>query len=91
MGISCLVKKANSGYGLVINNRALNAVTIPQVLRILRLDEVLDCVGETKAQFFLVLDCTQGFHHYLCTQTLRKRLDLTHQPVSIDIKLCLRE
>ena len=57
-----LVKKASGGYRLVIDYRALNAATIPQSLRIPRLDEVLDCVGETKPKFFSVLDCTQGFH-----------------------------
>ena len=57
-----LVKKASGGFRLVIDYRGLNAATIPQVLRIPRLDKVLDCVGEHKPQFFSVLDCTQGFH-----------------------------
>jgi hypothetical protein len=60
--LALLVEKASRGYRMVIDYRVLNAVTIPKMLRIPRLDEVLDCVGETKPQFFSVLDCTQGFH-----------------------------
>ena len=47
---------------MVIDYRALNAATIPSVLRVPRLDDVLDSVGETNPQYFSVLDCTQGFH-----------------------------
>ena len=57
-----LIKKASGGLRLVIDYRALNAATIPQILRVPRLDDVLDSVGETRPQFFTVLDCTQGFH-----------------------------
>ena len=57
-----LVKKASGGFRLVVDYRALNAATIPQVLRVPRLDDVLDSVGETNPQYFTVLDCTQGFH-----------------------------
>ena len=57
-----LVKKPSGGYRLVIDYRGLNAMTIPQVLRIPRLDDVLDAVGETKPKYFTVLDLTQGFH-----------------------------
>ena len=57
-----LVKKASGGFRLVVDFRALNAATIPKILRIPRLDDVLDSVGETKPQFFSVFDCTQGFH-----------------------------
>jgi len=57
-----LVKKPSGGFRLVLDFRALNAVTIPLVLRIPRLDDVLDAVGETKPKYFSVLDCTHGFH-----------------------------
>ena len=57
-----LVKKPNGSFRMVIDYRALNAATIPKILRAPRLDDVLDSVGETKPKFFSVLDCTQGFH-----------------------------
>ena len=57
-----LVPKSNGSMRMVIDYRGLNAVTIPQVLRIPRLDDVLDAVGETKPKYFSVLDLTQGFH-----------------------------
>ena len=57
-----LVKKASGGHRLVVDFRALNAATIPKILRIPRLDDVLDSVGETNPQYFSVFDCTQGFH-----------------------------
>ena len=52
--------KASGGFRL--EDYRLNAATIPQVLRVPRLDDVLDSVGETMPQYFTVLDCTQGFH-----------------------------
>ena len=58
-----LIKKPGGrGYRLVCDYRGLNAVTIPQFLRIPRIDDVLDAVGENQPQYFSVLDCTQGFH-----------------------------
>ena len=55
-------QKASGGFHLVTDYCVLNAATIPQVPPIPRLDEVLDCVGENRPQFFSVLDCTQGFY-----------------------------
>ena len=46
-----LVKKASGGFKLVIDYRALNAATILQVLRVPRLDDVLDSVGEKSPSF----------------------------------------
>ena len=57
-----LVKKGSGGFRLVIDYRGLNAATIPTVLRIPRIDELLDTIGENQPKFFSVLDCTQGFH-----------------------------
>jgi hypothetical protein len=58
-----LVKKPGGrGYRLVCDYRALNAVTIPQFLRIPRIDDVFDAIGENQPKYFSVLDCTQGFH-----------------------------
>ena len=58
-----LIRKAeNKGYPLVCDYRALNAMTIPQFLRIPRIDDVLDAIGENQPKYFSVLDCTQGFH-----------------------------
>ena len=57
-----MVKKSSGGFRLVIDYRGLNAATIPQNLRIPRIDEVFDTIGENQPKFFSVLDCTQGFH-----------------------------
>ena len=57
-----LVKKSNGDFRLVIDYRGLNSSLIPQNLRIPRIDEVFDTIGENQPQFFSVLDCTQGFH-----------------------------
>ena len=57
-----LVKKGSGGFRLVVDYRGLNAKTIPSILRIPRIDELLDTVGENQPRFFSVLDCTQGFH-----------------------------
>ena len=57
-----LVKKSSGDFRLVIDYRGLNAALIPQNLRIPRIDEVFDTIGENQPQFFSVLDCTQGFH-----------------------------
>jgi len=57
-----LVKKASGGFRMVIDYRGLNAATIPQKLRIPRIDEVFDAIGEHRPKYFSVLDCTQGFH-----------------------------
>jgi len=57
-----LVKKSSGDYRLVIDYRGLNAATIPQRLRIPRIDEVFDTIGEQCPKYFSVLDCTQGFH-----------------------------
>ncbi len=57
-----LVKKASGGFRLVVDYRGLNAATIPHNLRIPRIDEVFDTIGENQPKFFSVLDCTQGFH-----------------------------
>jgi len=43
-----LVQKANGSFRLVCDFRELNKVTIPVVLRIPRIDDVLDSVGEAK-------------------------------------------
>ena len=57
-----LVKKSSGDFRLVIDYRGLNSSLIPQNLRIPRIDEVFDTIGENQPQFFSVLDCTQGFH-----------------------------
>ena len=57
-----LVKKSNGTFRLVIDYRELNAATIPQKLKIPRIEEIFDTIGEKQPKFFTVLDCTQGFH-----------------------------
>jgi len=57
-----VAKPGNNGYRLVCDFRELNKVTIPVVLRIPRIDDVLDSVGEAKPKYFSVLDLTHGFH-----------------------------
>ena len=57
-----LVKKASGAFRLVIDYRALNAATIPQVLRVPRLDDVLDSVGCNSPRFYSKLDACSGFH-----------------------------
>ena len=58
-----LVKKpSGEGYRLVCDFRELNKVTIPMVLRVPRIDDVIDTVGTSKPKYFSVLDLTQGFH-----------------------------
>ena len=56
-----LVKKASGGHRVVIDFRYLNSCTIPQVLRVPVLAEILDYVGTAKPEYFSVLDCTSGF------------------------------
>ena len=58
-----LVRKANNGgYRLVIDYRGLNAVTMQKYLRIPRLDQILDDIGENKPKFFSTFDLQSGFH-----------------------------
>ena len=47
-----LIKKSNGGFWLVIDYRSLNAPTIPQNLRIPRIDEVFDTMGKISLNYF---------------------------------------
>ena len=57
-----LVRKANGAMRLVIDYRGLNAVTIPQVIRIPRIDDIIDTVGQGKPKYFSCFDLQSGFH-----------------------------
>ena len=74
-----LVRKANGGMRMVIDYRALNAVTIPKYLRIPRLDEVLDDVGQNRPKFFSTFDLQSGYHQVPIDEGSRdKTAFLTH-------------
>ncbi len=55
-------KGQDKSYRLVIDYRALNACTIPLCLRLPRLDEVMDEIGQSHPKYFTTLDLQSGFH-----------------------------
>ena len=55
-------KPGKNGHRLVCDFRELNKVTIPMVMRVPRIDDVIDTVGAAKPKYFSVLDLTHGFH-----------------------------
>ena len=74
-----LVRKSNGDMRMVIDYRALNAVTIPKYLRIPRLDEILDDVGQNRPKYFSTFDLQSGFHQVPLDEASRdKTAFLTH-------------
>ena len=57
-----LVQKSDGTYRLVVDFRHLNKVTVPQVLRIPRIDCTLDSVAEQKPKYFTKLDLDQAYY-----------------------------
>ena len=57
-----LVRKSSGAYRLVIDYRALNSQTIPLNLRIPRIDDIFDQVGNNRPQYFSIADISSAFH-----------------------------
>ena len=74
-----LVKKPNNEYRFAIDYRKLNAVTQLQTFPSMRLDDVFDAVGQTKAQIFSTLDLASGYWQIaLDERTKHKTAFITH-------------
>ena len=57
-----LVRKSSGSYRLVIDYRALNFQTIPLNLRIPRIADIFDQVGNDRPNFFSIADIGSAFH-----------------------------
>ena len=57
-----LVKKPNGKFRLVVDYRALNAQTIPQIMHIPRVEDTIDTVGGSKPKYLSAIDLEMGFH-----------------------------
>ena len=74
-----LVKKKSGEFRFAVDYRRLNSITKPQIFPLPRLDDMLDTIGETSAQYFSVLDMASGFWQILLDQeTKHKSAFITH-------------
>ena len=84
-----LVKKKSGEYRMVVDLRALNAVAKPQFYPLPRLEDVIDSVGESKAQFYSCLDLLPGFNQIGLTEESKDKLGIvTHNKVYRFERLC---
>ena len=56
-----MVKKKCGDYRFAVDYRKLNAVSQPMFFPMIRMEDVIDSIGESQAQLFSVLDCASGF------------------------------
>ena len=84
-----LVKKKSGEFRMVVDLRALNTVAKPQYYPLPRLEDVVDSVGESKAQFYSCLDLLSGFNQIGLTEESKNKLGIiTHNKVYRFERLC---
>ncbi|KAK3084626.1 hypothetical protein FSP39_016530 [Pinctada imbricata] len=77
-----MVKKKNGLYRMAIDYRKLNKVTQSMSFPLPRFEDVVDTLGEAKAQIFSVIDLASGFYQIpLDESTKHKSAFITHQGV----------
>ena len=73
-------KPGNDGFRLVCDFRELNKLTVPMVLKIPKMEEVIDSIGTTKPKYFSVLDLSHGGQQIPLEEKSRdKSAFLTHK------------
>ena len=77
-----MVKKKNGLYRMAIDYRKLNKVTESMSFPLPKFEDVVDTLGEAKAQIFSVIDLASGFYQIpLDESTKHKSAFITHQGV----------
>ena len=77
-----MVKKKNGLYRMAIDYRKLNKVTESMSFPLPKFEDVVDTLGEAKAQIFSVIDLASGFYQIpLDENTKHKSAFITHQGV----------
>ena len=77
-----MVKKKNGLYRMAIDYRKLNKVTESMSFPLPKFEDVVDTLGEAKAQIFSVIDLASGFYQIpLEESTKHKSAFITHQGV----------
>ena len=56
-----MIKKKNNEYRFAVDYRKLNKHTVPSIYPLPRLDDVLDTLGDAKANIFSTIDLCSGF------------------------------